>query len=138
TAFRRLVRVGAAVSEVDTSQTASACQLDLATARAALQVLCPVFALVCDVEQVAGFHEFLGRLPEAQRGARLGQALPLLPDLDAPDVGPMVAGGVDWVCSGLLQGLVGNLYRVEDVSESGSAAAGGGGAHQPAPVRLPG
>src|SRR5262249_40069964 len=76
-----LIPFGATDTDDDANQTAAICQQDLQTARRAFQVNCPVLALVCDLEAASGFKEFMERFPTEQRQRRLGQRLPLAPDL---------------------------------------------------------
>ena len=89
------------------------CRRDLATARETLKVLCPIFALVCDLETLPGFRELIGRLPEAQRQRRLGQRFPLVPDVEPAAVPPMIDSGVQWIGRKPLPDLVDNLWRIE-------------------------
>src|SRR5207247_385369 len=77
-----LVPFGAMDTDDDANQTGTICQLDLQTARRAFQVNCPAFVLVCDLESAGGFKEFMERFPTEQRQRRLGQRLPLAPDLN--------------------------------------------------------
>src|SRR3712207_7265729 len=40
---------------------------DLTVVRHTLKVLCPIFAVVCDLEHAQGFSEFLQHVPERDR-----------------------------------------------------------------------
>ena len=42
---------------------------------------CPVLVMVPDLERMEGFAELVRRLPEGQRGKRMGQRFPLVADL---------------------------------------------------------
>jgi hypothetical protein len=109
-----LVPVAGAENDDDAHQTGAICQLDLATARQTLQVQCPLFALVCDLETVPGFREFIRRFPEKERKKRLGQRFPLTPDLNegvaAADV---IESSVHWVCQSLVPTWVYKLFQLE-------------------------
>jgi hypothetical protein len=101
-------------SDDDANQTGALCQLDLANARQALHVNCPRFALVCDLETSPGFREFVERFPGDQRQRRLGQRLPLAPDLnDAETVAGLAERGAQWVCSTVFPSYVYKLFRLE-------------------------
>src|SRR5262249_46803739 len=76
-----LLPFGATDRKEDADQIGAICQQDLAALRQALQVHCPVIALVCDLEIAAGFREFIERFPAEQRQRRVGQRFPLAPDL---------------------------------------------------------
>jgi len=98
--------------DAETKQTARLCQRELETVQETLQVQCPLVAVVCDLEQVAGFREAVARLPEKQRHLRLGLHFPLLPDLEAARVPRMIEGAVAWICETQYPTLVYNLLRL--------------------------
>jgi type VI protein secretion system component VasK len=100
-------------SEGEAHQMGRICQRDLTTLQEALQVQCPVFALVCDLERVDGCVEIITRLPERQRLFRLGLSFPLAPDLEAAQIPGMVEDGVRWVCETQVPTLIYRLLRIE-------------------------
>jgi hypothetical protein len=108
-----LVPYAAADSDDDAVQTGTTCQRDLEAARDVLQVNCPVFALICDLEIAPGFRDFLERFPADQRQRRLGQRYPLLPDLEPEKLPAMVEGGMEWVCQAMIPNWVYKLFRLE-------------------------
>jgi hypothetical protein len=109
-----LVPFGATDTEEDASQSGAVCQHDLATVRKGFQVSCPTFALVCDLETAAGFREFMERFPMDQRQRRLGQRLPLAPDLhEGETVSALVDRGSQWVCNTLFPTYIYRLFRIE-------------------------
>jgi hypothetical protein len=108
-----LVPHAALEDDLDASQTATACRLDLQVIRQTLQVQCPVFALVCDMERSEGFRQFLYRLPGRQNISRLGQRFPLYPDVDEHEIPRLVDTGTSWLTNALLPSLVYNLFRLE-------------------------
>lgn len=108
-----LVPHAALQDDVDASQTGTACRHDLAIIRHTLQVQCPTFAMVCDMEQSDGFRQFLDRLPARHNINRLGQRFPLFPDVDERQIPRLVETGTSWMANALLPSLVYNLFRVE-------------------------
>jgi hypothetical protein len=97
----------------EAKEAGSLCQRDLEAVRQAFQVECPIFALVCDLERVPGFDEFLKFFPEGQRRRLLGQQLPLAPDLDAQSRARMTEKGVQWIGDVLFPRLVYKLWGVD-------------------------
>jgi hypothetical protein len=114
-----LVPFAATGSLDDAEQAGSLCRRELAAVRDVLQVHCPVYALVCDLEQLAGFREFVERLPEERRHRRLGIRFPYAPAGADAKVAERIEDGVRWVCQSLLPPLVFRLLRL---SGSGRAA----------------
>jgi hypothetical protein len=108
-----LVPFSATDSDEDANDTGLICQRDLGTARAALQINCPVFAMVTDLEGVPGFGEFIERFPEDQRQRRVGQRFPLVPDVE-PAQGPAkVEEAVRWICQSLVPTWAYKLFAHE-------------------------
>ena len=99
--------------DAEAKEAGSLCQRDLEAVRESFQVECPIFALVCDLERVPGFDEFLKFFPEGQRRRLLGQQLPLAPDLDAAGRAKMTEKGVQWVGDVLFPRLVYKVWGVE-------------------------
>jgi hypothetical protein len=78
-----LIPFAACDSDQQAVSTADALHRDLATATA-LQVDCPHFALLCDMESAPGFLEFAGWFGTTEkRNHRLGAGCPLFPDFRA-------------------------------------------------------
>src|SRR5262249_28902346 len=110
-----LVPFAGTASEEQAQRTGGVCQTDLLTARRAWRVQCPVFPLVCDLETVPGFREFVGRIPPTLRRNRLGQRFPLVPDLpEALAVQESVGRSVQALCQSLVPIWVFKLFRVEE------------------------
>src|SRR5262249_54497214 len=119
-----LVPFGGTDTEEDASQTGAICQYDLTTVRKAFQVSCPTFALVCDLETANGFREFMERFPMDQRQRRLGQRLPLAPDLhEGETVTALVDRGSQWVCNTLFPTYIYRLFRIESEGREDMATA---------------
>jgi type VI protein secretion system component VasK len=121
-----LVPLAGSDTEDDTNQTGAICQLDLTTARQALQVQCPVFALICDMETAPGFREFIERFPAQARKQRLGQRFPLLPDLnEGVSVLDVIDSSVQWICQSLVPTWVYKLFQLERDREEFAGAIHG-------------
>jgi hypothetical protein len=101
-------------SKEDSEQSGGACQLDLATVRQVLQVHCPLFVMVCDLETAPGFAEFADRFPTEQRQRRVGQRFPLVPDLaEGQSSLDTIDQSVHWICNTLIPSHIYKLFRVE-------------------------
>ena len=113
----------------DATDTGNLMRLDLETARAALRVRCPVFALVCDFQVIPGFAEFLERFSAQDRKQRVGHRCPLVPDFtqggfgrDDP-MGGMVDSLAGWICNAVVPGWVYRKFQVEKESDANSVKA---------------
>ena len=73
-----LLPISAADPKNHPEDTAEACRADLTEAFGVLRA-CPVLVMVPDLERVERFEELIQRLPEAQRGKRMGQRFPWFP-----------------------------------------------------------
>ena len=109
--------------DAEAKEAGSLCQRDLEAVREAFQVDCPVFALVCDLERVPGFDEFLKFFPEGQRRRLLGQQLPLAPDLDAAGRVKMVERGVQWVGDVLFPRIVYKFWGADGADPASAPLA---------------
>ena len=111
------------VGDAEAKEAGSLCQRDLETIRESLQIECPIFALVCDLERVPGFDEFLKFFPEGQRRRLLGQQFPLAPDLDAAGRLKMIERGVQWIGDVLFPRIVYKFWSVEGADSNTAALA---------------
>jgi hypothetical protein len=128
-----LIPLAGSDSDQDAIDTGEICQRDLTAARQALRVNCPVFALLCDLETVAGFPEFLARFSAEERRQRVGQRCPLRPDFrlvgrGRPGGGPspqaaMVQDLIEWVCNSVVPGWVYKKFQPGDAGQEGVKAA---------------
>lgn len=100
-------------SDEDCNDTSLICQRDLAVARETLQVNCPVFAMVADLESLPGFDEFIERFPDDQRQRRVGQRFPLVPDIAPEQLPAKAEEAVRWVCVSLVPTWVYKLFHHE-------------------------
>ena len=124
-----LIPMAATDDESDAHETGVCCQEDLATAREAMQVQCPVFALVCGLEQVPGFDAFISHFSPEQLRRRVGQRFPLVPDLAPDQVPAMIDGGVKWLGLNVFPSLALPHWRLEvpGVTDLGEAVRGNAG-----------
>jgi hypothetical protein len=118
-----LLPLAATEIEEAANQVGGLVQQDLAAARAVLQLHCPVFGLLCDLETAPGFVDFLERFPEEQRHRRVGQRFPLVPDLPEEEVPPVLERLVRWVCNDHFATWAYRLFRVETPEKRDMAEA---------------
>lgn len=109
-----LIPFAATGSAEEADEIGAICQHDRDVVRDTLQVHCPSFAVICDLEQVPGFRTFLGRFPEEQREKVLGLDLPLVPVVEEATFARMMQDAVRWICQVLIPTLVYRLWRLED------------------------
>jgi hypothetical protein len=102
-------------------QAGTACHLDVSTARTALGVSCPIFALLCNMEEAQCsdrlIRAYVSRLPSGL----LGRPFPLVPDLDIPERVHMIGAGMEWICQSLVAPLVYRLFQLESSSKERDA-----------------
>ena len=108
-----LIPVSATNTDHAATRVGLLCQRDLATVRKAVEVRCPVFALMCDLETLPGFRELIQRLPDDQKRRRMGQRFPLIPDVEPAFYPAMYEGGVQWIAAQQFPAQVDQLWRVE-------------------------
>src|SRR5262249_4367618 len=117
-----LIPVGGAASDSDASLTGEVCQRDYAEARAALQVDCPVFTLVCDTETIPGFQEFRAGFAEEELAGRVGQRYPLVPHLSDDEVAASIDAAIGWIGDATIPGWVYKFFQVEKTDSREEAA----------------
>jgi hypothetical protein len=108
-----LVPWAATDTDDDTGQTAEVFRHDLAAVRAHLKVMCPVVALVCDLENVIGFREFLEHVEKKDRQRRVGQRFPLAPELTGEGPLKMIDSGLQWICAAMFPNWVAGYFELE-------------------------
>jgi hypothetical protein len=113
-----LFPLAATDSDDDATQTGDLCARDLRAAREVLQVHCPLLAMVCDLQNVPGFRDFIERFPEKERGRRVGQRFPLVPDVEPAKIEAKIDEAVRWVCNMLVPSWVYKLFRVETTKDA--------------------
>lgn len=95
---------------------------DLATARAAMKLRCPAVAAVGDLETARGFREFCGGFPGDQRQRRLGQRLPLIPDVPAAELPALFELGANWIGQKQFPTWIYKGLKLDGVTRPGGAA----------------
>jgi hypothetical protein len=108
-----LVPLAATDSDADAQGTAETLAGDLQTVRATFKADCPLFAMVCDLESLPGFREFIGRQGGEDRKRRVGQRFAMGTDLRGEPLTEAVAGAVEWLCNDVLRDWVYRLFKVE-------------------------
>jgi IcmF-related N-terminal domain len=108
-----LVPIASTANDHAATRVGLLCHRDLAAVRASMEVRCPVFALVPDLETLPGFGELIARLPEEERRRRMGQRFPLVPDVDPGLLPGIFDKGVNWIASKQFPARVDSLWRVE-------------------------
>jgi hypothetical protein len=88
-------------------------QRELAAARAALQLRYPVFALVSDLETARGFTEFRSSFPPEMLKSRIGQRVPLVPDMAPSEVPGLVERAALWIGQSVLPMGIVKFLRLE-------------------------
>jgi hypothetical protein len=124
-----LVPWAATESDEVGKEAAAMLQRDLAAARDALQLRYPTYALVCDLEAARGFNEFRRSFtPETLKKGRIGQRLPLVPDLSPDEVPGLLERGVQWIGQTVLPAGIVKFLRLDappgDPRKTPSAATG--------------
>jgi hypothetical protein len=118
-------------SAAETDDTARAgsgvLQRDLNAARSTLQLRYPTYAVVCDLETARGFAEFRSGFPADVLRQRIGQRLPLGPDVDPGSVPGVVAAAVEWIGAAVLPGWIHRFLQLG--SADPRLAPTGGGLH---------
>lgn len=124
-----LLPAAGTASEAIADRTAAACRADSIAAEAGLQVHCPAAAVVCDAQDLPGFHDLLRGLPEPLARERLlGRSFPLVPAVPAERRPEVLFNGIDWVARSLVPGVAYQRF--------GSEAEGNGERWSAANARL--
>lgn len=108
-----LVPLAGCENEVIANQVGALLERDLDVVHDTLEVECPLFVMVCDLEQAPGCRELLRRFPDEQRHRRLGIKLPPVPAADVERLPSMIEEAIGWICSRLVPTLVFRLLQVD-------------------------
>jgi hypothetical protein len=119
-----LVLVPWAATESDdvTRNASSILHRDLSAAREAFQLRCPIFALVCDMEMAQGFAEFRRGFPPETLKARVGQRLPLVPDLSNQPAPALYERAVQWIGQTILPAGIMRFLRFDSPADPRKAS----------------
>jgi hypothetical protein len=110
-----LLPLAATASAEDASETAAVLRHDLDLASQALQLDCPRFAVLCDVERIPGFAVLASHFREGRAAPSwlLGQHFPLAPDVPAVQVPAVIESGLTFITDTMLPLVIGRLLRRE-------------------------
>ncbi|MBL8796993.1 MAG: hypothetical protein JNM56_24035 [Planctomycetia bacterium] len=97
-----LVPTAGSNTDADANNTGLVIQRDLTTLSEAFRIRCPLLTVVCDLERLSGFREFVKRFPAAHRNNRLGQRHPWIPDISPQQLPEAIKDEMDWICQGLM------------------------------------
>ncbi|MDX2035600.1 MAG: type VI secretion protein IcmF/TssM N-terminal domain-containing protein [Isosphaeraceae bacterium] len=97
----------------DASETGSCLQDDLAVIRETLRIQCPILTMVCDLERLPGFREFISPMTRTQLRQRMGQRFPYIPDVKPDQIPAMLEAGIQWIGLSLFTSFTYTLLRLE-------------------------
>lgn len=86
---------------------------ELGAVRESLQMRYPTYAVVCDLETARGFDEFRTGFPSEVLKQRIGQRLPLAPDVDPDKVPALIAKAAEWIGLCVLPAWILRFLRLE-------------------------
>ena len=118
-----LLPIASSQSDEAATRIGQVARVDLEAVRDAMEVRCPVFALVCDLETLPGFRELTARLPQDQRDRRMGQRYPLIPDAEPSALPGMIGAGIQQIGNVIIPNLVSTLWRVESTGSDSAEDA---------------
>lgn len=91
---------------------------ELGMIRGTMDLRAPVLAMVCDLEGAAGFSEFRGCFqPEAIAKQRIGQRVPLVPEVPAAELPVLYESVAHWIGQNVLPKWVLQFLRVDQPSD---------------------
>ena len=94
-------------------EVARACSGDLAAIFETFRLRCPVLFLMSKLDTLPGFAELAERLPKNQKGSRMGQRFPLVPELSRESIPARVEESVSYICKSLVPTMVLSQFQVE-------------------------
>lgn len=108
-----LLPVTSADTDEDAQQTAQIAKKELDLLRAQLQMNAPILAMICDIDTLPGFDEFISRFPEDQRQRRVGQRFPVAFAASEQEAQAKLEEAVNFVCQYTLPTWVFKLFSCE-------------------------
>jgi hypothetical protein len=119
---------GATDTEEDALRASGVCQRDLSTVRRVLQLNCPLYVMVCDMETVPGFRELMQRYTPEQWQQRLGQRFPLATPLAGKALHEQVELSLEGLCTTLFEEWIYYAFHLEkpdgETAEAATAVNG--------------
>jgi hypothetical protein len=79
---------------------------------------------VCDLETARGFDEFRTGFPSEVLKQRIGQRLPLAPDVDADKVGTLISQAAQWIGLSVLPAWILRFLRLDSADARTTPATG--------------
>lgn len=119
-----LVPWDATESEESVRLSSNVLYRDLAAAREILQMRYPTYSVVCDLETARGFNEFRNGFPAEVLKQRIGQRLPLAPDVDTDKVQLLISKASEWIGLSVLPAWILRFLRLESANARGTASDG--------------
>jgi hypothetical protein len=86
---------------------------DLSVARDALRLRCVTFVGVCDLETAQGFPEFRRAFPQNALKQRIGQRLPVLPDIAPDKIPELMDYAANWIRNNVVRSWVLRYLRLD-------------------------
>jgi IcmF-related N-terminal domain len=100
-------------SDAKSDSIGEACQQDLDTVEAVVQVQCPVFAIFTDLDRQQGFHELASSLAREEPVDSLGIDLPAIPDVRDEAMAGTIDAAVRWLAYRRLPSLIHPLWKFQ-------------------------
>jgi hypothetical protein len=108
-----LLPIAAVDTDDDAQQTALVAKKELDLLRARLQMNAPVLTMICDIDTLPGFEEFINRFPDDQRQRRVGQRFPVAFAATEQEAQAKLEEAVSFVCQYTLPTWVFKLFSCE-------------------------
>ena len=109
-----LVPFSATQNETLANHAGMLVEQDLQAIRDSLMVEAPRIAVICDIQQINGCTDLIGRFPQQQKHRRLGIKFPLVPPCDQARVSEMIVEGLEWMCFRMIPPLVNRLFLTDN------------------------
>ncbi len=108
-----LIPWAATDSDAEARAASGVLQRDLNAARGIFQLRYPTYAVVSDLETARGFAEFRSGFPPEVLKQRIGQRIPLAPDVDPNAVPGVIAAAVAWIGLAVLPAWIHRFLQLD-------------------------
>jgi hypothetical protein len=119
-----LIPWGATETDAGARAASGILSRDLNAARGTFQERYPTYAVVCDLETARGFAEFRSGFPADVLKQRIGQRIPLAPDVEPGAVAGVIASAASWIGLAVLPAWIHRFLQLEQ-SDPRMTPAGG-------------
>lgn len=92
-------------------------QSELGLVREALALRSPMIAMICDLEMAVGFREFRNCFPAEVLMQRIGQRIPLVPELPAVEIPKLYDQAAHWIGQTVLPKWVLQFLKVDQTTD---------------------